>query len=156
MFLKSNNELIPLFGDLEKLTTKPIEVFPITAEDYIDTYQMFWNKSTSHNYIVELFGERFILPSSSYIVVSDEGSLPDMMLVEEVIGRNIPILGVSNGYRQLVHDIPKVVNVIDDKEVYIPTGNHLVPIFSHTGNKLILIGTNNRLVGDMVSGCFIV
>lgn len=144
-------------ADDQKLSTtlvdtceKRILVYDYREEDYFLEFINAWNSITTPIYTVLLGEEIYLIPSSTYIVCGDAGGSTDIIIFDEIIGREIPILTVMNDCRKLEWHIPRILAVDNSGKLLYPMINCLVPMLSNIGQSMVITGGSERLGGKVM------
>lgn len=143
--------------DNQKLSTtevatceKRILIYDHREEDYFLEYINAWNTVTTPIYTVLLGEEIYLIPSSTYIVCGDAGGSTDIIIFDEIIGREIPILVVMNDCRKLEWYIPRILSVDNSGKLLYPMTTCLVPMLSNIGQSMVITGGSERLGGKVM------
>lgn len=128
---------------------KRILMYDHKEEDYFLEWSHAWNTITTPMYTVLLGDAVFKIPSSLYIVCGDAGGSTDIIIFEEIIGRDISVITVGGGWRKAEWHIPRILDVCDGKTLY-PMANRLIPLFDSSLSSIILTGGSDRLGGKVL------
>lgn len=129
---------------------KRILLYDHRLEDYFLEYSQAWNTIITPVYTVILGDEIFVIPSSLYVVCGDAGGESDLIIFEEIIGREIGMIVIKNGLRKAEWHIPRVVAIDMSGSTLYPMVNKFVPILDTTEKSIILTIGSDRIGGKKI------
>lgn len=132
--------------DSPETKQKKIYEFSIDKSDYFMNFRMVWKKIEGDFYTFRL-GKDFInIPAGFHVMVGDEEGSIDWILVDELVGRDIDILTLSQNFGTWGLEKPSIVTV-SKKTVFWPTTKNIVPLCfncARVSNSVIILSDKDR------------
>ena len=141
---------VPLSITSKETCNERIMMYDHKAEDYFLEYCMAWQNVQTPIYTVLLGDKLFNIPSSQYVVCGDVGGDSDVIVFDEIIGRNIAVITIVNGYRKVEWNIPRIISINDNGEFLYPMVSKLPVLYSKCGGGFILMSGSDRLGGKTI------
>lgn len=117
---------------------KKILLYDQLVGDYFHEFSFAWNNISTPVYTVVLGDSIYKIPSSAYVMCGEEGGESDLIMFDEVIGRDIHVISIENGLRVAKWYIPRVIDVDADGAYLYPMTNKYVPIGDSEMKSFIL------------------
>ena len=117
---------------------KKILLYDQTIGDYFHEFSFAWNNISTPVYTVVLGDSIYKIPSSAYVMCGEEGGGSDLIMFDEVIGRDIHVICIENGLRVAKWYIPRVIDVDVDGAYLYPMTNKYVPMGDTETKSFIL------------------
>lgn len=129
---------------------KKLLVYDHRLEDYFLEYSQAWNTIRTPMYTVILGDSVFVIPSGLFVVCGDAGGESDLIIFEEIIGREIGIIVIKNGFRKAEWHVPRVIAIDMEGSTLYPMVNKFVPITDTTESAVILTIGSDRIGGKKI------
>ena len=130
-----------------KTCEKRILLYDPTYQDYFLEFSFAWNTISTPIYTVVLGDSIYRIPSSTYVVCGEAGGETDVIMFEEIIGREISMIVVKNGWRVVEWYIPRIIDVDVSGQYLYPMTNKFVTMFDSDKKSVILTRRSDSLGG---------
>lgn len=117
---------------------KRILLFDQLVGDYFHEFSFAWNNISTPVYTAILGDSIYKIPSSTYVMCGEEGGGSDLIMFDEVIGRDIHVICIENDLRVAKWYIPRVIDVDSGGAYLYPMTNKYVPMGDSEMKSFIL------------------
>lgn len=124
-----------------EVASKRIFEFDLGSKDYILRFYMMWEKVLGQ-YIIEVKGKRYIIPSGMYIYCGDINGSVDWILVDEVINRDIMAFQMNTDFGAYGIE-PIGLHATCEIPVFLPDTKNPIPIADMSGQSCIIISRHD-------------
>lgn len=127
-----------------------ILMFDYRIDDYFLEWSMAWNLIKTPVYTVSLGDRVFKIPSSQYVICGEAGGVTDLIMFDEIIGREIDVLVITNDCRKVEWHIPRIIAVDVEGQLFYPMVQKFVAMSDSENTGFILTSGNDKLSGKTI------
>ena len=144
MFSFVTEEDINLYGDEEDSISQHFYEFNLTAEDYFLNRRLEWDLYESRMFVFQLQDKLIGVPSGFYLMVGDVMGCVDWIQVDELIGRDLDVLVISENFSSWSLERLELVDEDERYEFYWPVTKNVLPISSNDGGCSLIVSKVDR------------
>ena len=121
----------------EEVFGKRIFEFDVSKDDYILKYISNWEETVGE-YIIEVGGLRYTIPSGVYIYCGCESGSTDWVLIDEMINRDISVFQMDIDFGSW--ELSRLeLRGMTEQSLFLPSTKNPIPIADITGKKTIVM-----------------